>query len=1037
MAVSLPKLKYDDLSSKSIQEFRRKFGYYLQANKLSAEVEEVKLAHLKSAIDFETDELIQSFNLGNETCTSILDALYNHFEPRKNTVMNQFNFFRCQQEENESFQSFHAKLKMLAAKCEFGEVTDTLMKTRIILGIKELELQQFLLRNSTSSLEDIMNHCKNHEEAQINQSVLRTQPGSMQEAAVSKLKARKIPNHVHQQVDKKSAEPYQCRRCGTKHLPRSCPAFGKRCKKCADINIIPLSLLRKMGIQKRKLKPCRLSVTAYGGFKITPEGMTDLCVNTDKTKISLKENAESPTMQPPRRVAHSLLPKLKKTLESLESKGVIKPVSNPVSWVSNLVIVEKPSGDLRLCLDPIDLNRNIRIEKFLIPTLDDIKARLAGKKIFSVVDLKDGFYQVELDENSQKLCTFNSPFGYWTFSRLPFGISSAPEVFSRLNTKYFGDIQDVTIYFDDILIASGTMEEHLDTLNKIFQRAQSLNIKFNLKKFQYMLPEIKYLGLIFNKDGTKPDEERIQALQNIKIPKNVKQLQSVLGMFNYLRDFIPKMSELTGPLRTLLKKDILWHWGEAQDNALKTLIKIISQAPSLRNFDPRLPISIECDSSQSGLGCCLLQLGQPIAFASRSLNSAEVSYPQIEKELLAILFSCNKFHNYIYGHDVQVFTDHKPLVSIFTKNMCKVVSNRIQRMKLKLFKYRLHVEYRKGSEMYISDLLSRNFSSETCHNEIGSENIIHALNSEPLFDVTKLKQAQFNDPVLHTIVKYCHEGWPSNKNKLPKDSSQIRHFWNFKNELSVDHNNVLYYNDRLVIPSSMKDQALKQLHRGHMGIVKTKHRASQSMYWPNINNDIENFISKCYTCEKYQRAKTKETLLCHEVPELPFEQLGLDIMTYQSKDYLVIVDYFSKWIEINRLKTKSCSEIIKHLKTLFSNFGIPYRCISDNSHRRNVDRGVPIPAVTLPSESSTSAEPEGGEGMNEESFQSCEDDLTLTPETESKISLEHSYGIPDVAQTSTIEHNYCRIEPPVSCDADPPTSSFGRKVRKPKRFSDE
>ncbi|KAI5731849.1 hypothetical protein M8J77_017146 [Diaphorina citri] len=176
MAVSLPKLKYDDLSSKSIQEFRRKFGYYLQANKLSAEVEEVKLAHLKSAIDFETDELIQSFNLGNETCTSILDALYNHFEPRKNTVMNQFNFFRCQQEANESFQSFHAKLKMLAAKCEFGEVADTLMKTRIILCIKELELQQFLLRNSTSSLEDIMNHCKNHEEAQINQSVLRVQP---------------------------------------------------------------------------------------------------------------------------------------------------------------------------------------------------------------------------------------------------------------------------------------------------------------------------------------------------------------------------------------------------------------------------------------------------------------------------------------------------------------------------------------------------------------------------------------------------------------------------------------------------------------------------------------------------------------------------------------------------------------------------------------------------------------------------------------------------------------------------------------------
>ncbi|XP_008484631.1 uncharacterized protein K02A2.6-like, partial [Diaphorina citri] len=591
--------------------------------------------------------------------------------------------------------------------------------------------------------------------------------------------------------------------------------------------------------ERIQLKPCHLKIYAYGGFQIKP------------------------------------------------ARCAVLSVDRKANWVSNLVIVEKPSGDLRLCLDPVDLNRNLKLDKFLVPTLEDIKARLAGKSVFSVVDLRDGYYQVELDR--------------------------------------------VTIYFDDILIASSTVEEHNTTLNQVFTRARELNIKFNQEKFQYMLPEIKYLGLLFNKNGTKPDEERVSALREIKVPKNVKQLQAILGMFNYLRDFIPQMAEITSPLRLLLKKDVSWHWGDAQDKAVKTLIEIVSRAPTLRHFDPKLPITIECDASQLGIGCVILQNKQPVAFASRSLNKAEVSYPQIEKEMLGILFACNKFHNYIYGYDVQVITDHKPLVSIFQKNMCKIVSNRIQRMRLRLLKYRLSVEYRKGKEMYISDLLSRNFSPETNENELGTSSVIHVVENETLFNLEFLKKEQEKDPLLKSIVKYCYDGWPSNKNSIPKNSSQIRHFWNLRNELSVDHNNVLYYNDRVVIPTSLKDKALKLLHQGHMGIVKTKSRASQSMYWINMNNDLENFISKCYLCEKYQRAKTNETMLSHDVPNLPFEQLGMDIMTYQAQDYLVVVDHYSKWLEIVKLRSKSCSEIIKKLKIIFSNFGIPQRCVSDNS----------------------------------------------------------------------------------------------------------
>lgn len=826
MTVPLQRIRYEDLNAVAVRDFKRKFEYYIQANKLSAEEQSIKLAHLKSAMDLETDELVQSFKIPEETCEKVLKALIEHYEPKKNATMNQYNFFTCHQESGEPFQSFYARLKKLSVLCEFGELEDSILKTRIILGITDKELQQRLLRNE-HSLSDIISYCKNTEEALNNQRVI-----NKDEVSVSKVSTfrRRRPqsalsnktnyskSHKFGKKAPSSQEEYDCRRCGRRHIPRNCPAYGKTCSCCrkkghfttqcnkktrkvhlmhdsldshndeyssdedyslgkncklatlicslssnngwvqdckinnhnirfkidtgADISILPFSVLKQIGIGTDKLKPCRLNISAYGGFRIKPEGTIKLTLTTgelshvltfvvvretrvmkkvtpilgvgaceqlnlvqrihkitqcnsdraaecgrdelvhkynsvfkglgkfpNQTKISLKPDCENPTVQPPRRVAHSLLPKLEKTLHNLESKGIIEAVSKPESWVSNLVVVEKPSGDLRLCLDPVDLNRNIQVDKFLVPTLDDIKASLAGKSIFSVLDLKDGFYQIELDPESRHLCTFNSPFGYWKFCRLPFGISIAPEVFSRYNQQCFGNIENVIIYCDDILIASSTVEEHLNTLNKVFQRALDLNIKFNLSKFQFMMPEIKYLGLLFSKEGTKPDKERIQALQHIKVPSNRKQLQSVMGMFNYLREFIPNMAEITSPLRLLLKKNIEWHWGDAQNEALHKLIEIISQTPTLANFDSKLPIAIECDSSQSGIGTYLSQKGRPIAFASRSLNSAEQNYPQIEKEMLAILFSCSKFHNYIYGHQVQVFTDHKPLVSIFKKKL--------------------------------------------------------------------------------------------------------------------------------------------------------------------------------------------------------------------------------------------------------------------------------------------------------------------------------------------------------------------------------
>jgi len=192
---------------------------------------------------------------------------------------------------------------------------------------------------------------------------------------------------------------------------------------------------------------------------------------------------------------------LKEKLHELEEKDVIQKVDRPTPWVNSLVIVEKRDGSLRLYLDPRNLNKAIRREHHRIPNAEDIASRLSGKKVFSIVDEKDGFWQVRLDNESSYLCTFNNPFGRYRFKRMPFGISSAPEVFHEKNEDIFGDINGVEVIFDDIIIAASDDHEHDEIMRKLLQKAREANVKFNSAKLQYKVSEVKYMGnMCLNQD---------------------------------------------------------------------------------------------------------------------------------------------------------------------------------------------------------------------------------------------------------------------------------------------------------------------------------------------------------------------------------------------------------------------------------------------------------------------------------------------------------------------------------------------------------
>lgn len=634
-------------------------------------------------------------------------------------------------------------------------------------------------------------------------------------------------------------------------------------------------------------------------------------------------------IKPPRRIPQTLLEQLKIELNTLIKTGIVSKVNEPKNWSSNLVIVQKPDKKLRLCLDPRELNKAIKRDYCLVPTFESLRPKLNEKKFFTVFDIKQGFWHIKLDEPSADLCTFSTPIGYFRFNRLPFGLNCSPEAFIRQNEKVFGDISEnnIGIYFDDLIVAAETEEEHDELVKKVAQRAKERNIKFNIDKLQFKKNEVKFLGHIFNQAGVKPDDAQVKALLELETPKNKTELQRLLGMFNYLRDFIPNMSQIVSPLRELLKKETCWLWGKPQEGALQELKTKIAYSPVLRQFDHNKPITIQCDASKDGLGACLMQNKQPIAFASRSLTVTETGYSQIEKELLSLVFAVKKFHYFVWGRKIEAYTDHKPLLSIVTKEISKIPSNRLQKMRIKLMNYEIELKYIPGKEMHVADLLSRNYLKNTGEFETDLEGTVHCINryNDNLNETLNIKLGTRSDPCLAQVIKYLTIGWPDRKS-IP---DVVKHYYRIKNELVVSEG-ILYYENRIVIPANLRPAILKILKSSHLGITKSKLRAKSLFYWPGMLNEVENMVMGCTICEKFRASNQKQTLICHELPNRPFEKIGLDIATCRGKDFLVVMDYFSKWLDIISLRNKTSTEIIAALRTLFSNHGIPEVVIADN-----------------------------------------------------------------------------------------------------------
>ena len=417
---------------------------------------------------------------------------------------------------------------------------------------------------------------------------------------------------------------------------------------------------------------------------------------SDPYHIKINPDAR-PVVHPPPKLPSALRDRVKNELQEMESRGIIKKVNEPTAWVNSMVVNEKRSGKLRICIDPRDLNKALRREHYQLPTHQEITSRLTDAKFFSKLDANSGFWQMPLDEESSYLTTFNTPFGRYRFTVIPFGVVFAQEVFHKTVHGKFHDLPRCETDIDDILVWGRTLEEHDQNFERVLNRVTDINMTLSKEKCQFRQTKITYLGETLTAHGVKPDETKVEAIKNYPKPTNKHDVQRLLGMVNFIAKFAPNISDVTAPLRELIKKNVAFHWLETHEKAFRDLQHLLTDPATLCYYDVARPVTLQVDASQNGLGAALIQNQGPVAYAPKAMNDTQRRYAQIEKELLAVVFACKRFHQYVYGKTITVESDHKPLEAILKKPLSQAPSC-LQKMLMQLQAYDINLVYKKGSE---------------------------------------------------------------------------------------------------------------------------------------------------------------------------------------------------------------------------------------------------------------------------------------------------------------------------------------------------
>lgn len=644
-------------------------------------------------------------------------------------------------------------------------------------------------------------------------------------------------------------------------------------------------------------------------------------------------------------------------------------------WGFPIVLVPKPDGKLRFCVDYRKLNAITRTSSYPIPLISELMDCFHGAKYFSSIDLASGYWQIRMHENSIEKTTFNSKWGSFFFNVMPFGLVKAPATFQSLMDRIFRDVQwkSVCVYFDDIFIFSKTFPEHLQHIREVLSRLRQHSLQGKISKCNFVKKDIRFLGHIISSKGIRPDPEKVKSVKEWRVPKSKKDIRRFIGLCSYYRKFIPHFATVAAPLHALqsTSKSVIFQWGPEQQQAFEFLKERLISAPILVSPDWTQSFTLQTDSSQYGVGAVLCQVidgeERVVAYASKSLSKAQKNYMTSDRECYAIIWGIKHFRSYLIGRKFDLLTDHAALQFLNTMRLNRDLSGRLARYQMFLQEYDFQPQYRKGKLNDNADALSREpIEISSIHNVEGASKPtptdpqsldLSTLQTEPqltdLPSTSELILFQRQESGLqHIINTLLSDASPEDRMTAQKELSikEKKDISNGRYYLQADglllRKMRFNYEDRncVVIPQKMRAIIMHHMHAdtnsAHQGLHKTYERTALRFFWRGMFRDIEDYVASCRKCQqrKHPKRPAHPPSVSHVPSEGPWREIAFDAVgpfpetDDGNKHILVFMDRFTKSCElfaVKDLKESTVAQII--VNEIVPRHGCPATILTDRA----------------------------------------------------------------------------------------------------------
>lgn len=687
--------------------------------------------------------------------------------------------------------------------------------------------------------------------------------------------------------------------------------------------------------KKEDVKLHQLTEEQFGELEaVKAEFLSCEKVGLGKTPL-LKHRIDVGHTTPIKQRHHFVSPAIQSVLnaevDSMLERGIIEESQS--AWSSPVLVVRKSDGRMRFCLDCRAVNKVTTKDAYPMPIIDGILASLHETVYISSLDLKDAFWQIELDQESRDKTAFTVPGRpLYQFARMPFGLCNAPQTMCRLMDKVIPtELREfVFVYMDDLLVVSKCFETHLTRLKAVAKRLRDANLTINVRKSHFCMREIRYLGHIVGNGCIKPDPGKVDAITNLPAPRTIRQVRSFLGMSGWYQRYIAGYAGIAAPITDLLGKHPRFVWTEAAQVAFEELKDRLTSAPLLSHPDFSKPFVIQCDASKTGVGGVLYQLDDdgnehPIAFMSRKLNSAQRNYSVTEQECLAAILSLKKFRGYVEGMTFKIVTDHASLKWLMTQ---KDLSGRLARWSIKLQGFDFTIEHRRGKDNVVPDALSR----------VHMDELRAQLDRNPGVAFGGLDDAAFEEPdyvAIRTRAETDSERLPDIQVRDQRIYVRTRHC---RDETLEGHKDW-----KLWVPSSLTESVINTAHSpplaSHSGTGKTIEKLQRTYYWPKMAEQVRVFVRQCATCKETKAPNvTLRPPMGQQVSvDRPWQRLYIDLLGPYPRSkagnttLLIILDKFSKFVLLKPLRKATAGEITRYLeREVFHVFGVPETIWSDN-----------------------------------------------------------------------------------------------------------